>query len=30
MDATLNEVDGVDIQSFPTIKFYPKGDKTVI
>jgi len=27
MDATANEVDGVSIQGFPTIKFYPKGNK---
>lgn len=27
MDATANEVDGVDIRGYPTIKFYPKGSK---
>jgi len=27
MDATANEVDGVDIRGFPTLKFYKKGDK---
>jgi protein disulfide-isomerase A1 len=27
MDATANEVDGLNIQGFPTIKFYPKGNK---
>lgn len=27
MDATANEVDGVDIRGYPTIKFYPKGGK---
>ena len=25
MDATANEVDGEEIQGFPTIKFYPAG-----
>jgi protein disulfide-isomerase A1 len=25
MDATANEVEGVQVQGFPTIKFYPKG-----
>jgi len=28
MDATANEVDGLEIQGFPTIKFYPKGKKS--
>lgn len=28
MDATLNEVDGLEVSSFPTIKFYPGNDKT--
>jgi len=28
MDATANEVDGVNIQGFPTIKFYPANNKT--
>jgi len=27
MDSTANEVEGVSIQGFPTIKFYPKGNK---
>jgi protein disulfide-isomerase A1 len=27
MDATANEVTGVDVQGFPTLKFYPKGAK---
>jgi len=27
MDATANEVEGVNVQGFPTIKFYPKGNK---
>jgi len=27
MDATANEVDGLSVQGFPTIKFYPKGSK---
>jgi len=27
MDATANEVEGLNIQGFPTIKFYPKGKK---
>jgi protein disulfide-isomerase A1 len=27
MDATANEVDGVDIRGYPTIKFYGKGSK---
>jgi protein disulfide-isomerase A1 len=26
MDSTVNEVEGVSIQSFPTIKFYPAGE----
>ena len=26
MDATANEVDGEEIQGFPTIKFYPAGE----
>jgi len=25
-DATANEVDGVEIRGYPTLKFYPKGD----
>jgi len=28
MDATANEVDGVSVQGFPTLKFYPKGNKS--
>jgi protein disulfide-isomerase A1 len=28
MDATANETDKVSIQGFPTIKFWPAGDKT--
>lgn len=28
MDATANEVDGVDIRGYPTLKFYPKGQKS--
>jgi protein disulfide-isomerase A1 len=28
MDATANEVDSVSIQGFPTIKFWPAGNKT--
>jgi len=27
MDATANEVDGVDVRGYPTLKWYPKGDK---
>jgi len=27
MDSTANEVDGVSVQGFPTIKFWPAGDK---
>ena len=27
MDSTANEVDGVDIRGYPTLKFYPKGSK---
>ena len=27
MDSTANEVDGVDISGFPTIKFYPANKK---
>ena len=27
MDATANEVDGVEIRGYPTLKFYPKGSK---
>ena len=27
MDSTLNEVDGVSVQGFPTIKFYPANNK---
>jgi len=28
MDATANEVESVSVQGFPTIKFYPKGNKS--
>jgi len=28
MDSTANEVDGVSVQGFPTIKFYPAGNKS--
>ena len=28
MDATANEVDGVDIRGYPTLKFYPRGQKS--
>jgi len=28
MDSTANEVDDVDIQGYPTLKFYPKGAKS--
>lgn len=27
MDATANEVDGVRVQSYPTLKFYPSNKK---
>lgn len=27
-DATVNEVSGLEIRGYPTLKFYPKGDKT--
>jgi len=27
MDATANEVEGVDIRGYPTLKWYPKGNK---
>ena len=27
-DATENEVQGVEIRGYPTLKFYPKGDKS--
>ena len=27
MDSTKNEVDGIQITGFPTIKFFPKGSK---
>jgi len=26
-DATVNEVEGVDIRGYPTLKFYPRGEK---
>jgi protein disulfide-isomerase A1 len=25
-DSTVNEVEGVDIRGYPTLKFYPRGD----
>lgn len=28
LDGTANEVDGLDIQGFPTLKFYPAGAKS--
>jgi protein disulfide-isomerase A1 len=28
MDSTANEVDGVDVKGYPTLKFYPKGHKS--
>ncbi len=28
MDSTANEVDGVEIKGYPTLKFYPKGSKS--
>lgn len=28
MDATANEVEGVDIKGYPTLKWYPKDGKT--
>jgi protein disulfide isomerase len=27
-DATTNEVDGLSIRGYPTLKWYPKGDKS--
>jgi len=27
MDATANEVDGVDVKGYPTLKFYPHDNK---
>jgi len=31
IDGTANEVEGVDVQSYPTLKFFPKGaDKTAV
>jgi len=29
-DATANEVAGLDIRGYPTLKFYPKGEKTPV
>lgn len=29
MDSTANEIEEVKIQSFPTIKYFPKGSKEV-
>ena len=28
MDATANEVESVDIRGYPTLKFYPRGQKS--
>lgn len=28
MDATANEVEGLEIKGYPTLKWYPKGDKS--
>jgi len=25
-DSTVNEVDGVEVRGYPTLKFYPKGE----
>ncbi|XP_059186921.1 protein disulfide-isomerase A2 isoform X2 [Centropristis striata] len=30
MDATANEVESLNIQGFPTLKYYPAGDKEVV
>eukprot|EP00742_Colponemidia_sp_Colp-10_P000679 GILJ01000739.1.p1 GENE.GILJ01000739.1~~GILJ01000739.1.p1 ORF type:complete len:489 (+),score=141.09 GILJ01000739.1:50-1516(+) len=30
MDSTANEVEGVDIKGFPTLKYYPAKDKTPV
>merc|ERR1719369_758982 len=30
MDATANEVESLDIQGFPTLKYFPAGDKEVV
>jgi len=30
MDATANEAEGVNVQGFPTIKFYPANNKTPV
>jgi len=30
MDATANEAEGVNVQGFPTLKFYPATDKTPV
>ncbi|KAF7241724.1 hypothetical protein EG68_10239 [Paragonimus skrjabini miyazakii] len=30
MDATANEAEGLRVNSFPTLKYYPKGSKTAI
>ena len=29
-DATANEVEGVEIRGYPTLKFYPAGSRTPI
>ena len=30
MDSTVNEIEDVKVQSFPTIKFFPSGDKAKV
>lgn len=30
MDSTANEVEQVKVQSFPTLKFFPKGSQQVV
>jgi len=29
-DATLNEFDGVEVQGFPTLKYFPKGENAAM
>jgi hypothetical protein len=29
MDSTANEVTGLSVQSYPTLKYFPAGKKTV-